>query len=98
MVLPSFWAFPRHTPSSSFFRLETLVYPLDSIRDLACRSVKLFAPATGLLELFWSRELMALFPGSFCAGGFWANTGAVKSVRKVIPMIVLRIEGLLIIQ
>src|SRR3984957_6684776 len=42
---------PRHTPVSSFFRWDTPLKPLLSIRDLAWPSVKLFAPATGAVGL-----------------------------------------------
>jgi hypothetical protein len=59
MALPFFLAFPRQTPLASFFKPVTSEYPLDSIRDFAWPSVKLFRPATGEPGLLRSDLLMA---------------------------------------
>ena len=69
MDLPSFIAWPRQTPLSSFLSPVTLENPLDSMRDLACPSVKLLAPATGAPGLLVLVVLTALLPGPGLAGG-----------------------------
>src|SRR5665213_316442 len=50
-VAPPLLALPRHTPSWSFIRPDTLPKPAASMRDFACASVKLFAPAAGASAL-----------------------------------------------
>jgi hypothetical protein len=44
-------AVPRQMPSLSFARPDTLLKPAASMRDFACPSVKLFAPAAGAAGL-----------------------------------------------
>src|SRR4029078_663643 len=91
-ALPFCSALPRHTPLSSFLRSETFLKPLSSIRDLACPSVKLFAPApgaTGLGGLFG--EFTAGVLASRFAGGWdWAQLWPIE-LSKISEIIVLSI-------
>jgi hypothetical protein len=66
--------------------LQTMPGPRQ-MRDVACPSVKLFAPATGLLALLWSRELMARFPGLALR---WWISARLFSFRGLLPADVLR--------
>jgi hypothetical protein len=97
MALPFFLAFPRQTPLASFFKPVTSEYPLDSIRDFAWPSVKLFRPATGEPGLLRSDLLMAELPGPELAGGFCVCAAAgpadnskagtsTRTFRKIFPL------------
>ena len=48
---PPLLALPRQMPLSSFLSEVTLVKPAASMRDFACPSVKLFAPAAGVVAV-----------------------------------------------
>src|SRR4029078_9183370 len=83
-ALPFCSALPRHTPLSSFFRSETFLKPLSSIRDFAWPSVKLFAPATGALGFggLLGELTAGVLASRFAGGGaVWAISGMVEAIR-----------------
>src|SRR6185437_11954741 len=61
------------------------------MRDLACPSVKLFAPATGAPGLFPFLLLMALLFGPSLAGGFCATAPLAARARAITATDIVRI-------